>query len=121
MNSIAVTELDGRPVIAVPDRFGVMWICDLTAGESATSRSRIRTGLIEWVASAEIGGRQMIVSGAPYTSVDVWDLATGQSLYNSFTRAAATTGMQPRQHWQSSLAVRWLSSAVRTERLPCRT
>jgi WD40 repeat protein len=80
VRALAVTDLDGRPVVVSGSNDSTIRVWDLGTGTLVAGPFRGHTGYVRAVAVAELDGRAVVVSGADDQSVRVWDLRTGAPL-----------------------------------------
>ena len=78
VRSVAVGELDGRPVVVSGSSDQTVRVWDLATGQPVGEPFTGHTGAVESVAVGELGGQPVAVSGSSDHTVRVWDLATGQ-------------------------------------------
>ena len=85
VRAVAVTELDGRPVVITGSDDRTVRVWDLATG---TPVSHPFTGHRDWVravAVTELDGRPVVITGSDDRTVRVWDLATGTPIGDPFT------------------------------------
>src|SRR5215212_2731990 len=76
VESLSITQLDGRPVIVSGgDKTVRVW--DLATGAPIGQPLTGHTSFVKSVATAQLDGRPVVVSGGGDRTVRVWDLATG--------------------------------------------
>jgi WD40 repeat protein len=80
VSSLAVGELDGRPVIISGHGDGTVRLWDLSTGRPLGEPLRGHKSEISSVAVGELEGRPVIVSGSSDETVRRWDLSTGRPL-----------------------------------------
>ena len=83
--TVAVGELDGRPVAVSGSSDWLMRVWDLATGTPVGTPFTGHDGIVFAVAVGELDGRPVAVSGGGDGSVRVWDLATGSPVGTPFT------------------------------------
>jgi WD40 repeat protein len=78
--AVAVSELDGRPVIVSGGRDGTVRVWELADGSPLGDPLTGHDGVVHAVAVGELDGRPVIVSGGEDGTVRVWELADGSPL-----------------------------------------
>ena len=78
VGSVAVGELDGRPVIVSGGSDATVRVWELASGQPVGEPLWGHDGGVGSVAVGELDGRPVIVSGGFDATVRVWDLASGQ-------------------------------------------
>ena len=85
VRSVAVGELDGRPIVASGSSDDTVRVWDLATGTPVGDPLTGHGGTVNAVAVRELGGRPIVVSGGDDDTVRVWDLATGTPVGDPFT------------------------------------
>jgi WD40 repeat protein len=82
---VAVTELDGRPVVISGSYDQTVRVWDLATGDPVGHPSTGHGDWVRAVAVTELDGRPVVISGSDDRTVRVWDLATGDPVGDPFT------------------------------------
>ncbi|GIH29406.1 hypothetical protein Aph01nite_77160 [Acrocarpospora phusangensis] len=127
--SLAVGELDGRPVALTGGGDNTLRLWDLTtATQLAATTPNGHTDVVESFTVAELDGRRVLVSGSADSTVMVWDLSTLRRLQvlrgsnpavMRYPRFADIPGAKPLiTTWDGELRLWQLDSSGRLDPLP---
>jgi WD40 repeat protein len=83
--SVAVGDLDGRPVVISGGDDATVRVWDLASGAPVGDPFTGHTGRVRAVAVGDLDGRPVVVSGDDDATVRVWDLASGSPVGDLFT------------------------------------
>jgi WD40 repeat protein len=83
VNSVAIGELDGRPVVVSGSSDTTVRVWDLATGAPVGEPYAGHVGAVRSVAIGELEGQPLVVSGGD-DGVRVWDLATGAPVGDPF-------------------------------------
>ncbi|MEU7744569.1 protein kinase [Nonomuraea sp. NPDC049158] len=82
--SVAVAQLDGRPVIVSGGYDGTVQVSDLATGTPVGEPFKGHRGSVWSVATGELNGRPVVVSGSRDGTVRVWDMRSGEPIGHPF-------------------------------------
>lgn len=102
VSAMAVTELDGRAVLATGNWDGTIGVWDLVLGQRLRTwraRSLLGTPLVSALTVAEFPGRTALVTGHSDGSVRTWDAHTGEQMGRTLRLHPA--GTTPTAHLSS--------------------
>ncbi|GGL04934.1 WD40 repeat domain-containing serine/threonine protein kinase [Planomonospora parontospora] len=80
VNEVAVTELDGRPVVVSGSGDQTVRVWNLATGRQVREPITDPAGPITSVAVTELDGRPVVVTGGFGESMRIWDLTTGEQV-----------------------------------------
>lgn len=85
VDSVACTELNGRPIAVSASRDHTLRIWDLTTGQPVGGPLTGHTGDVYGLACTTVDGRPIAVTGSHDHTVRIWDLTTGRSIGEPLT------------------------------------